>query len=301
MGVQEIAVFEVRVYTGTQFRVAGLQPETVDEYVDAMNAGAVFPPVDVVFDGDVYWLADGFHRVEAYRRREVKTIQANVIEGTLRDAMLHAMQANLRHGLRPSRADKRKAVEVMLLDEEWRQWADREIGRRCGVDGKTVKALRDELGLTSPTTKKTMRGGRVVEVETGNIGTRQKDDNCGIPQLTEAEQANDARVTTEPTDKDRSAASKIATDYGWSSEDALVYVLCQKSKRQQDQQRRAERKVESERLRRKVAQQLRKTLPEAKRKRIASGFIEASELARQYGVPTSVVLDLVRADAKAKR
>lgn len=294
MSLRKMALVDVTVYTGTQFRVAGLQPEVVDDYVSALESGAVFPPIHVVYDGSVYYLADGFHRVEAYRRHGVEIVDANVVEGTLRDAMLYAMQANLRHGLRPSRADKRKAVEAMLLDDEWCTWSDREIGRRCGVDGKTVKALRDELGLLAQTTKKTLRAGRVVEVDTGNIGARQKDD-CGIPQSSKQTEPS------EPTDKDKAAADKVAKDYGWSIDDALVYVLCLESKRQQDRQRRAERKAEAERLRQKMVRKLRKSLPEAKRKRIVSGLQEASELARQYGVSTSVVLDVVRADAQNKR
>lgn len=295
MSLRKIQLDVVRVYTGTQFRVEGLRPDVVADYVDAMKSGAVFPPVDVVFDGDVYWLADGFHRVEAYRQLAVLTIDANVVEGTLRDAMLHAMQANLRHGLRPSRADKRKAVEVMLLDDEWSRKSDREIGRHCGVDGKTVASLRQELGITAPATRVTMRSGRQVEVDTTNIGAKRSDDDCGIPQLTETSSPPD------PTERDTSAAVKIASAYGWSTEDALVYVLCQKSKRQQDQLRRSERKAEAERLRQRVARKLRKELPEAKRKRIVSGLAEASELAAQFGVSTSIVLELVKADAVNKK
>ena len=30
-----------------------------------MEEGAIFPPVTVFFDGEHFWLADGFHRVQA--------------------------------------------------------------------------------------------------------------------------------------------------------------------------------------------------------------------------------------------
>jgi len=290
-----MALVDVTVYTGTQFRVAGLQPDVVVDYVSALESGAVFPPIHVVYDGSVYYLADGFHRVEAYRRHGVEIVDANVVEGTLRDAMLYAMQANLRHGLRPSRADKRKAVEAMLQDIEWCSWSDREIGRHCGVDGKTVASIAEELRIDRQSKRTTLRSGRRVEVETSSIGAKRATDDCGIPQSSKQTEPS------EPTDKDKAAADKVAKDYGWSIDDALVYVLCLESKRQQDRQRRAERKAEAERLRQKMVRKLRKSLPEAKRKRIVSGLQEASELARQYGVSTSVVLDVVRADAQNKR
>lgn len=291
MSLRKLPLDDVTVYTGTQFRVDGVQPDVVEDYVRALESGAVFPPVYVVFDGTAYYLADGFHRVEAYRRLRVEMVDAEVVEGTLRDAMFYAMAANLRHGLRPTKADKNAAVLAMLQDDEWTKKPDREIGRHCGVDGKTVAKIRREHGIDTPTTRSTLRSGRRVEVDTANIGAKRATDDCGIPQS----------VMSEPTDKDKAVAAKVAQDYGWSDDDALVYVQCMQSKRQQDRQRRAERKAEAERLRQKVARKLRKSLPEAKRKRIVSGLAEASELAKLYGVSTSVVLDVVRADAQNKR
>lgn len=281
------------VYTRTQVRATGTLPEVVDDYVAAMENGAEFPPVDVYYDGVTYWLADGFHRVAAYRRRNVASVQANVYNGDERDALLHAMQANLRHGLRVTRADKRHAVEIMLRDAEWCKLSDRQIGTRCGVDGKTVAAVRRDLGLDDQTKRVTVRAGRVVELETGNIGAkRSKVASAETPQST---------VQPEPTAKDRDAAAKVAEAYGFGLDEALVYVLCQRSKREQDAQRRAERKAEQDRLRLQVARKLRRSLPEQQRKRIRAGFDAAAELAKQYGVPTSVVLDVIRQDAKKER
>ena len=46
-------------------RVDGLDFVTIQSYADDMEAGAVFPPVELVGDGDVFWLVDGLHRLEA--------------------------------------------------------------------------------------------------------------------------------------------------------------------------------------------------------------------------------------------
>ena len=62
--------------------------------------------------------------------------------GSRRDAILYSVGANQAHGLRRSNADKRKAVMTLLGDEEWSQWSNREIGRRCGVSPEFVNRLR---------------------------------------------------------------------------------------------------------------------------------------------------------------
>jgi uncharacterized protein (DUF1015 family) len=56
---------------GAQMRVE-MHPTTVHDYADDMLAGAVFPPVIIYFDGTDYWLADGYHRVEAARKISLK-------------------------------------------------------------------------------------------------------------------------------------------------------------------------------------------------------------------------------------
>jgi hypothetical protein len=33
----------------------------VQNYADALEEGANFPPVTLFYDGSAYWLADGFH------------------------------------------------------------------------------------------------------------------------------------------------------------------------------------------------------------------------------------------------
>lgn len=57
-------------------------------------------------------------------------------------------------------ADKCRAVTALLHDPEWSSWSDREIARRCGVDHKTVSALRRELSGDNP-----QMAGQVRKVE----------------------------------------------------------------------------------------------------------------------------------------
>src|SRR4051812_27722297 len=133
----------IRLDGGTQPRAA-IDEETVADYARDMKAGASFPPVVVFHDGTDYWLADGFHRHRAARVVGRAEIAAQVRQGTRRDAVLFSVGANAAHGLRRSNEDKRRAVHRLLDDPEWVEWSDRKIAGLCGVDHKTVAALRRE-------------------------------------------------------------------------------------------------------------------------------------------------------------
>lgn len=294
-----IRLQDVFVDERTQLRVEGLQESVVDEYVEAMDSGAVFPPIVVFWDGEYHILADGFHRVEVYRRRGVAKVDAVVHTGTLRDAIEYAIGANVRHGLRATRADKQNAVSRMLLDEVWSAKSDREIGRTCGVDGKTVASMREKLGLQPSTTRTTMRGGQRYEINTGNIGAKPKATSTAAAGKTSAEIPQSEPV--ELSQKDEAKVDQIAQTYGWSRHDARTFVVCMVSKREQDKQRRLQRKAEQDKQRQKVARKIQKDLSDQKRKRIQSGLLEATELAKQYGVSTAVVLDVVQRVADKKR
>lgn len=150
---QTININAIRVDGGTQMR-AGLDEATVREYYDTLYTQECvtdwpFPPVVVFYDGQDHWLGDGFHRLEAIRRllkgNQVHEIPADIRAGTRRDAILHAAGANANHGLRRSQADKRRSVEALLRDDEWGQWSDREIARRCNVSADLVGTVRKEL------------------------------------------------------------------------------------------------------------------------------------------------------------
>lgn len=134
----------IRLDGSTQPRCA-INEDTVADYAEAMRDGASFPAVVVFNDGAALWLADGFHRFHATRAAGMPTILVEERPGTRRDAILYGFGANVRHGLRETRADKRRKVEAMLRDAEWVMWSDREISRKCGVSDKTVGAVRAEL------------------------------------------------------------------------------------------------------------------------------------------------------------
>ncbi len=142
---ESVEISLIRREADLQMRTAGLDVGVVTDYAVAMADGAEFPPVVLFFDGEAYWPGDGFHRIEAAKRNDRTTISADVRQGSKRDAILFAVGANASHGLRRTQADKRRSVLAMLRDPEWSRQSDREIGKRCAVDHKTVASARREI------------------------------------------------------------------------------------------------------------------------------------------------------------
>jgi DNA-directed RNA polymerase subunit L len=139
-----VGLDKIRIDGGTQSRVK-IDENVVAQYADEMLGGDLFPPVVLFHDGVDYWLADGFHRYFANKRINSPGIRAEVKDGSVRDAILHGIEANNKHGLRPTNEDKRKGVITMLKDIEWQDFSNREIGRICGVSHTLVNTIRKEL------------------------------------------------------------------------------------------------------------------------------------------------------------
>ena len=143
--LRDIPLDQIAADGTTQMRVVGIDPAVIADYAAAMEEGATFPPIIVFFDGTQYWPGDGFHRIEAVRRIDRAAISADIRRGGQRDALLLSASANATHGLRRTQADKRQSIETLLRDPEWSRWSDREIGKACAVDHKTVGKVRREL------------------------------------------------------------------------------------------------------------------------------------------------------------
>jgi hypothetical protein len=125
-----------------------MSEETVKDYTELMEESESLPPVVLFRDGETYWLAEGFHRYYAAKNVGHLEIPAVIHEGSLDAAIDYACQANIRHGLRPTREDKAKAVRTQLTRHPER--SDREIARLCGVSATTVGTYRKELYPPEP-------------------------------------------------------------------------------------------------------------------------------------------------------
>jgi hypothetical protein len=174
-----------------------INPETVADYAEVMKTGSddAFPPIVVFHDGSHYWLADGFHRYEAAEKAGLGSIKVDVRSGDRREAILHSVGANTTHGLRRTNADKRRAVSMLLEDEEWKRWSNSDIARRCGVDEGLVRKLRGPSSDNPQIARKVERNGTVFEMDTSKIG---KTNNRAEHRTEDLREEPTSRTDTDP-------------------------------------------------------------------------------------------------------
>lgn len=166
MKTKAIKLSEIVIDAGTQQRVEPTQ-SVIDEYSEAIKCGAKFPPVTVFSNGVNYYLVDGFHRFFAYKKAGgIDEILAEIHDGTKRDAILFSASVNATHGLRLTNQDKRKHVLVLLTDDEWSRWSDREIAKHCNVTHPFVSKIRKEVITVITPNSEAVNNSKVVTVTT---------------------------------------------------------------------------------------------------------------------------------------
>jgi len=141
----KLAIDQISATAGTQVRVK-IDPAIVDEYAEAIEAGAPFPPI-ICFNphnSSTYYLADGFHRLAAAVKTGRKTIGVEVKTGELHDALHFALSANTAHGLRRTSADKSHAVQMALKDPHYSDWSLRQVAELCKVSHETVRRMKEQ-------------------------------------------------------------------------------------------------------------------------------------------------------------
>jgi hypothetical protein len=143
MAAVTVDITRIRLDGGTQIRESLYDKATLDEYFDAAEAGAKFPPIALVDDGTSLWLVDGFHRHAVALRRNQRTIDAHIREGTLEEAQWLACAAN--RGLARTHGDKRCAVRAALQHPRSKDMSDRALAAYCGVGHQLVGTIRREV------------------------------------------------------------------------------------------------------------------------------------------------------------
>ena len=205
METQKVKISKIIVDDEIQSRT-GLNEQYIKEYHEEIELGSQFPPVELFFDGQYYFLTDGFHRHQAFKKAGKKTIPAIIHEGGHREAILHSVGVNANHGIRRTNEDKQRAVHKLLDDDDWCLWSDGEIAKRCAVSQPFVSKLRREStqnGSESPPQRKGA-DGRIIN--TSNIGKEPKSSE---------EQASVAANETSPEgiDKTQGETAEVEVDF----------------------------------------------------------------------------------------
>lgn len=202
--MKKLNLLAIRTDGETQSRVA-LDQAVVTEYAEHMKDGDKFPPIIVFHDGSEYWLADGFHRYFANKANGMVSIEAEVREGTQRDAILYSFGANGKRGLNINFEDKRNIIKRMLADKEWGQWTNAQIAKHVGVSKMTVGRVKQQLEEegkleTSDTKKYVDRHGNESEIQTKNLGKKSSGEK---KEKKEKKPKKELPTNEEPADDDR--------------------------------------------------------------------------------------------------
>jgi regulator of replication initiation timing len=224
----KLKISEIKFDPDMQSRV-DVSEEVVNDYTEALREGAKFPSIKVLYDGTSYFVYDGWQRCSSHKKAGLTEIEAEVIEGTRRDAILYAVGANFDHGLRRTNADKRKAVMTLLDDVEWCGWNDVTIAKHCHVSSMTVGRIRKETN-NEVSEVKVMRGDKeftMKKPEPKAVATASNpeyvfDDNDKIHEMateiqaiSEENEILKARVAVaamEATDDEKEAAQSLIAE-----------------------------------------------------------------------------------------
>ncbi len=156
MIVTTVRIADVRADDCTQSR-ARFNDDALADYEAAYRRGDKIPPPVVFHDGEDYWLADGFHRLDAMKRTKRKTAEFQIMRGGREDAIWYACSANQANGIRRTNEDKRKAVTMALQLRP--DSSNRAIADHCGVSDPFVASIRPVV-LTVSTHQRTGRDGK---------------------------------------------------------------------------------------------------------------------------------------------
>lgn len=173
--MKELKISDIRLDGGTQIRKE-LDQSRVDDYLEQMKDGAVFPPVTVFFDGSSYWLSSGFHRYFMHKKAGKELISVIIKEGTLNDAIIYGAGDN-KHGLNMSAEDYRRAIIKLLELPETKEWPNAQIAKHIGVSAMTVGRVKKEHNI-KPSEKVTYtdKHGNKATMKTTNLGKKPQEE-----------------------------------------------------------------------------------------------------------------------------
>jgi hypothetical protein len=114
---------------------------------------------------------DGMHRLLAASLRGRETIEVEFFEGTPADAFLRAVEANVKHGLPLSQADRQAAAQRIVSSHP--HLSDRVIAECTGLGAKAVAGIRrHSTGAAPQVEARVGRDGRVRPLD-GLAGRRR--------------------------------------------------------------------------------------------------------------------------------
>jgi hypothetical protein len=176
---ETISISVIKTDGGTQMRSC-IDPETVLLYSEHIRDGAEFPPITVFYDGKDYWLADGFHRCDAYLAAAQDFIPADIRSGSRLDAVVYALKANAANGRPRTSTDLQRAYRV-AVDNKLCDAGD--VAKVKDLIGCSDRWAR-ELTKAARESIKTERNHKIVELAEQGKSQREIAAEVGVSHQT---------------------------------------------------------------------------------------------------------------------
>ena len=162
----------------------GRSQETVNAYIEALRAGATFPPIKVqrVFNypednkkTEAILILDGIHRWSAFKECGYKTIAAIEwkkgpidYETNQIHLLLESAKCNLTHGDRLSPKDKKGIARDIATSDPECAWTEEALAQRLGVIQQTVNTWISDIRARQKA------GRNVVIIRLSRLGWAQE-------------------------------------------------------------------------------------------------------------------------------
>lgn len=155
--IKRLPLDEISIDEGLQPRQEPLDPEWIAHLT--LSDLDDWPPLDGVEREGRFVVLDGRHRLAAAQELELSEIACRYREvSDDEDLRGIAFTLNRQHGKPLTLKDRRAEAERKLKRDP--RVSDREIGKHCGLDNKTVAAVRAKLELTEEIPQSATRIGQ---------------------------------------------------------------------------------------------------------------------------------------------
>jgi hypothetical protein len=202
----------------------------VQDYCNALLAGAKFPPIVIFTDGNKNYIGDGNNRYFAHKKAGFPEIDAIVNPGGYKAAHDYAVEkANHDNGQRYNSADKRKMVMKVIDYPDYANLSTRDIAAKCQVSHTFVANIRKEMGKEVERVVANRDGKKVAMhipvkekvVEDEPVDVPDQEDEVltelshTIQELAEENKKLEARVAVaamDATEEEKASATQIISD-----------------------------------------------------------------------------------------
>jgi len=138
MTTKSIPIKDICIDGKTQQRP--VDDKVVARYAAMKKDGSTFPPVDIITDGKSNFLIDGFHRYFASIKLGKKYLEANITNGTQRDAIHASFSANKYNAVPRPDGTVKNILLVIWNDDKWNKVSVTDTAKHVGCTRAYVTA-----------------------------------------------------------------------------------------------------------------------------------------------------------------